>query len=58
MEAGLRSIGIDPRKIAARYIEKVLLIQENRWPFICLKEKSRSIRNQEAAGWGKSGIAR
>lgn len=53
MESGLRSIGLDARRIAARYLGKVLGMEENRWPLICLKEEVRNIRNKDPSIWGK-----
>ena len=52
-EAGERSMEVEARRRAASYIVKILEMEEERWPKICLREEIRGILNGQASDWGK-----
>ena len=52
LEAGKRSIEIQARRRAGKYLVEVLKIKEGRWPKVCLREESRGIVNGNPSRWG------
>ena len=52
LEAGKRSVEIETRRKAAKYIVKILIMKK-KWLKVCLKEKIREIINRNPSQWGR-----
>lgn len=53
MEAGRKSLEIAIRKRVDNYLLNTLKMDKTRWPYICLKEELRGVRNNNPTKWGK-----
>ena len=53
LEAGKRSVELETRKRAAKYIVEISKMKEDRWPKVCLKEEIRGIINTNPSQWGR-----
>ena len=51
LEAGKRSVEIETRRRAAKYIVEILKMKEDRWPKVCLREEIRRIINRNPSQW-------
>lgn len=53
MEAGRRSVAVEARRRAGRYLLEIVKMGNARWPKICLREEIRGIINGNPSKWGK-----
>ena len=51
LEAGKRSLEIETRRRAGKYIVGILKMKKDRWPKVCLREEIRGIINRNPSQW-------
>ena len=51
LEAGKRSVEIETRRRAGKYIVGILKMKKDRWPKVCLREEIRGIINRNPSQW-------
>lgn len=52
LEAGVKSLVLYTRNRAVDYVARILNMEDERWPKICLKEEIRGLGNGEPTIWG------
>ena len=51
LEAGLRSVEVETRRRAAKYVVEILKMKEDRWPKVCMREEILGIINRNPSHW-------